>query len=1171
MKRFLIRRRHTEFCGSVDLDRALAEEYRRIQPRWAPDGADVEQCHARIHRLDADERPTALCLSGGGIRSATFGLGVLQAFARSGRLQRFDYLSTVSGGGYIGSWLIAWLRHVGGDWGRVNAALADGIAPQEVAPPQRRAEADPAVLDPVGRLRAYSNFLSPVWGLSADTMSLAAIFVRNLLLNLLVWLPLLAAVTLLPRLFLAALMLEPGRAVAGWTAILAALGVVIGIAFATADLPSPRVDADGQPLPPDPETKNRYAVACFAPLLLAAMAFGLAGVWYGPLDGESQWVFVLGGVAVHLLGIAFGVPWRRLRQLHRRTGAKCLFGGLLVVGIGALGGQLLWSALQFPVRTLGRDGIDPLLYAMGSVPVLLGCFWLAMSLHAGAMRRLSSEDEREWWSRATGGWLFASGIWVLLFGLTVQFPLWLFDRFGAALPDGVQLGLGGTALGVATALMGYWSQNGATLKRKAETLLKATGLRLLDAMAAGVIVVLVLMLSLSASWSLERCHDLGETLCREPLQAQTDHLRQQALLDRMAKPAANPPRNDEAQAFEHVLLHADGRGLLVAVLGLAGFALGVSALIGTNAFSLHGMYGNRLVRAYLGAPRDERHPHWFTGFDPDDNLGLDDRDPSAPGRPPIRPFHVVNIAMNLVSPSSRRLAWQQRKAASFTATPLHCGTADLGYVPSSAYGGRHGMSLGRALTISGAAASPNMGYHSSALVTFVMALFNVRLGWWLPNPSAAHARQWHRDEPRVAFKAMLDEAFGRTTDDRASVYLSDGGHFENLGLYEMVRRRCHRIVVVDATCDPKFEYADLHDSVRKIRVDLGIPVELPATLPGPDHDQVHPRLVVGRIRYSARDGIAPEQDGWLYLIKPRLVAGDPLPQLAHYAAGPGGGDSPFPHQSTADQFYDETQFESYRLLGMLSAEACFPAERDAVEGSGSPRLNWPSSPPPFDAPRAAARAESAHPCQPCQAASGAGGLMSGLQHLGGGAALASALTVGGTLGVVGTLSVAPGEVRLSAEDRALLKEGLSVKLAGGELVQGLKVDISGRIDASELKGLAEPARQTLDALRQAGDRLASAADRLRAGEPDRELKLAIDALRAAIGTLKPGTGDPAVSKLTERLSELVVRLENPAPPLDLKPLRDDIKAVTEALKGLKDSVDAASPRRNVRGQEGAAR
>jgi hypothetical protein len=187
------------------------------------------------------------------------------------------------------------------------------------------------------------------------------------------------------------------------------------------------------------------------------------------------------------------------------------------------------------------------------------------------------------------------------------------------------------------------------------------------------------------------------------------------------------------------------------------------------------------------------------------------------------------MALNVVA--SQRLAWQERKAESFTATPLHCGSAtfsgttahSLGYRPSSDYGDPNGgMSLGTAMAISGAAASPNMGYNTSPMVSLLLALFNVRLGWWLGNPGAPGEATYGTEGPQLAIAPFVFEMFGMTTDTRRYVYLSDGGHFENLGLYEMIRRRCRFIVVSDAGCDPKFGFADIGNAVRKIAIDLGV-------------------------------------------------------------------------------------------------------------------------------------------------------------------------------------------------------------------------------------------------------------------------------------------------------------------------------------------------------------
>src|SRR6185503_3770839 len=183
--------------------------------------------------------------------------------------------------------------------------------------------------------------------------------------------------------------------------------------------------------------------------------------------------------------------------------------------------------------------------------------------------------------------------------------------------------------------------------------------------------------------------------------------------------------------------------------------------------------------------------------------------------PPRRPLHVVNIALNLVSGDN--LAWQQRKAETFSVSSLHSGNYHLGYRRSADYGwnmanGR-AISLGTAVTISGAAASPNMGYHSSSPITFLLTLFNVRLGWWLGNPGIYGQRTFKLASPTFGFLLLTQEALGLTDDRNKYIYLSDGGHFENLGIYEMVLRRCRFIVVSDAGSDLDCAFEDLGNAI----------------------------------------------------------------------------------------------------------------------------------------------------------------------------------------------------------------------------------------------------------------------------------------------------------------------------------------------------------------------
>src|SRR5262249_19100600 len=151
------------------------------------EGARLRRVIARIH-AGCTER-AALCLSGGGVRSATFSLGVLQGLARHGLVERFTYLSTVSGGGYIGSWLSAWTHRSDNQTTVVQNALVKAIERQDDEP------------EPVAMLRAYSNYLTPRLGLlSADTWTIVATVLRNLVLNWLVLVPVVAIPLLVPPL-----------------------------------------------------------------------------------------------------------------------------------------------------------------------------------------------------------------------------------------------------------------------------------------------------------------------------------------------------------------------------------------------------------------------------------------------------------------------------------------------------------------------------------------------------------------------------------------------------------------------------------------------------------------------------------------------------------------------------------------------------------------------------------------------------------------------------------------------------------------------------------------------------------------------------------------------------------------------------------------------------------
>src|ERR1051325_6626742 len=178
------------------VDEALSGAVRRIRD------VRLDALYGTLHKADDANARTALCISGGGIRSATFALGVIQGLAGTGILEKFDYLSTVSGGGYIGSWLSSWSRRhkdgikgVQDDLVRADTGRLTGGMRQK---PDAKIEPEP---QPLQHLRAYSNYLSPKLGFSADTFTLASLYIRNLLLNLLILVPVLAGLLALPRFY----------------------------------------------------------------------------------------------------------------------------------------------------------------------------------------------------------------------------------------------------------------------------------------------------------------------------------------------------------------------------------------------------------------------------------------------------------------------------------------------------------------------------------------------------------------------------------------------------------------------------------------------------------------------------------------------------------------------------------------------------------------------------------------------------------------------------------------------------------------------------------------------------------------------------------------------------------------------------------------------------------
>jgi hypothetical protein len=948
--------------GPIFSDKVLRDEANAIHP-GPPIGATTGG--AALYRALHERNSSALCLSGGGIRSASFALGVIEALAVHPRqasaagqgekqaespekafLAQFNYLSTVSGGGYIGSWLSAWIARAG------FAEVWKKLTGHRAHPDEEPGE--------IAWLRAYSNYLTPALGLfSADTWTAIALYMRNMFLNWFVILP--ALCILLFTIKIGTIFAFEASQHQSWLPWIGGAGLLLmiwAIRFGMRNRPT----CAGQPiLGKDPPAVNSTKDAtqahrnertsawdgagqpafiwlCFIPSIVAAnflslyllsddvaklltahltsLLPGLASIFAMPAEGPTLWHLfkcgVAGGILLYAVSWLIAFPFTGAKEkqssiywlrdfLCWAIGAGGVFGALIGVGVYLL---LKMTSTDAPILLLGYLLITlpttkVLLLCIFGVPWVINAQLTAEMIFVGLSSwQRGSDADREWFGRSTG-WLAAAAIvwlfvaYLILAGAAIAwvFLLGHWAKMWAAIVSFVTSG------GIATWL-GQSGKSGATEQRDKKTSLTV---KIVLAVAPPIFLILLVV---------------GISVLKDYL-----------LFDR-------------ALIFSHLVggvfgdQSEDWKWLGIGVGATLLVALFAWLCVNINRFSIHALYRNRLMRAYLGASNPVRKPNPFTGFDEFDNVRMTWLWKTGKGAEGWQPFHVVNMALNVVA--SSRLAWQERMAESFTATPLHCGAAtfsgttehSLGFRPSNEYGDANGITLGTALAISGAAASPNMGYNSSPMVSLLLALFNVRLGWWLGNPGKPGNSTYRTDGPQIAIAPFLFEMFGQTTDTQRYVYLSDGGHFENLGLYEMIRRRCRCIVVSDAGCDPEYGFEDLGNAVRKIAIDLGVYIsfdelkELRArSKDGKIIEGVY--YAVGVIDYKTapewKDAAgAPPEDGYILYIKP-AYHGTESAGIVAYAKQ----HDTFPHETTGDQFFSESQFESYRTLGFEIADTVF--------------------------------------------------------------------------------------------------------------------------------------------------------------------------------------------------------------------------------------------------------
>lgn len=939
-----IRERRARSVGCMQQDQTPPPE----GTKW------FRQCH--------DMELFGVCLSGGGIRSATFSLGVLQGLVEKKLLCKADYISTVSGGGYIGAWL-------------------QGVAYREpnyekVLDPKRKP--DLAEKDPITFLRKYSNYLAPRNGLSLDFLVIPLIWFRNMMLN--------QAIIVSAIVALYILMLAPGAglrymalngtscpAIAMLVLSLAvAAVVVVQIGAYLRRIVQREFSPDTAAVQPAAKILKQHVASYIAIPLFFAVLLLVYALAVFPLNAKGlvlEYLSLFALVALLQWGGGFLECYSEQREIALKglakddTKAAFIKKKSRVIPVFHIFWMSLISAAFMTVLVGGiwrlcehwkaSTAFGCELIIAWAPPLYFLALIAGVGLHIGLMGRDFPDASREWLARLGALILGYISIWAALFALAIFAPLgiaelwqWGRHRMGAwIVSSGVGAWLMTTLMSV---LAGKSSRSGAINpdQRQSSTVDLIARYGPLIAVPGFLVVVAfgTQLLLHPQAW-----------FTPDGLLASFDSIYWNQL-----------PLCGSNLLYAFFLLLA-----AIAVFGI------LSLRVNINEFSMHHFYKNRLVRCYLGASAtklgmkstdaEQRSPDPFTGFDPKDDLKLyklrTDEQDRAHAKPRV-PFPIINAALTVTA--GVELATQERKALPWFFTPLYSG-----FFPTRSYSDRkhrgargdpyadsqiisQGLDLGTATAISGAAVNPNMGFHSSPQTAFLLTLFNVRLGWWLGNPTRG-IKIATNPGPPIALWWLARELFGFVDEGSAYVNLSDGGHFENLGLYELIRRRCHYIIVVDAEEDPDYLFESLGGAVRKCRADFGVEIEIDPRpiVSDPKFSRTH--CVVGRVKYPAEERA---HDGLILYLKASITGDEPA-DVEEYRRE----NSAFPQQSTADQFFSESQFESYRKLGLHVAQTVLahivrepePAIKDVFE-----RLRTEWLLPPAAPEGAAARHSSAY-------------------------------------------------------------------------------------------------------------------------------------------------------------------------------------------------------------------
>ena len=786
-----------------------------------------------------------LALSGGGIRSATFSLGLLQSLAKTQLLARIDYLSTVSGGGYIGAFLCSLYKRRPADLKCADSA--PDLTPSEVLNSdfsRRWGGADPSPGWSLQWLRKSSRYLAPSG--AGDFMYALALGVRNLV-----------AVHYVIGLCLFTLLL---------------FASTINVALVHL-LPEARTLAVPEPV------RDGLVYLALAVLLMFfwVLPSGLAYFMVQPQPLKPSLIWwrlpsYLAFFALTFLLAAVLLAWTVNWQTHSFQFEEPA--RLLKIAAGfallALASSIVFFhlALRKVMKSASKNAsADP---TQAHVDLVPGTRVLLTQYTATGLQTVAA---------------------VLGLGLLLSLASWLLDEdVGKSVTK-----LGALAGGLIAALRTAIS---LLPKRKKDT---EPSPALYDlAIGLGGFAALIALALIWAALALSTHH----------------------------------------------MLAATGEGTVL--YGMLATLLILSLLTGNsfqflNLTSIQQLYASRIVRAYLGATNAARvrtgGNAWQSISDPHpkDNMPLSAYYAADVG--PDCPLHLINVTINQTIAPTDPLVQRDRKGRPLTVGPTMMAVDGrvYPYVGPNALPPCEQLSVGSWIGISGAAFSTGLGRATTLGKAILFTLANVRLGYWWsawvprtpPQVGQNEVIWWLRSAVKRLFRTqahLIGEMFGRFDGTQSRYwYLSDGGHFENTGVYELLRRQVGLVIASDNGADPDYELEDLANLFRLARIDFGmeflnfseaellIDPRLASLAPLLANPEVIDRGNASNQRclmlYWAYRPDALEQGTALLVIKPRLVAAAPS-DVHQYASV----SATFPQETTADQFFNEAQWESYRRL-----------------------------------------------------------------------------------------------------------------------------------------------------------------------------------------------------------------------------------------------------------------